>query len=449
MKNHYFLLFIILFVGSVTAQKKSTSVEFKNLIPHQIYQPKHLKNTHQSVLFIFTTDSVLQPVVKRFHKIANELSFLVVVAQVNEAITYDENIRNVRALFSKVDKQYALNYNQIYTIGIKEGAKVATSMASIYNKVKGVIACGSAMPSLKYTPKKNTFSFVAISNDENPRLFEIQLLLDYLNYRKFDTEFHLYAAHNLLPPEKVVYRVLQRFKVKAMNKGYIKIDSLFIDNAYQHNLAVVDTLVNKGKLLDAYDELSYMMNTFRFYKNIKPLKLRQREIKRRGPYRLQKQYMSNTFTKEIVMAEQYLLFLQEDMAEGNLQDLGFWDYEIKELTKQEKSKNAFNKKMAIRLKNLIFETTNHLLKTTKDTVKQDTRLFGNILLTLVKPNYYKAYLNSIQIACNKNDYGMALYYTEELFKNGFTNLQALKETEGTALLRIMPEFKEIVNKYLK
>jgi len=46
------------------------------------------------------------------------------------------------------------------------------------------------------------------------------------------------------------------------------------------------------------------------------------------------------------------------------------------------------------------------------------------------------------------NYEMALYYAEELFKNGFKNRKKVYAKEGISLLRITPEFKELVAKYL-
>ncbi|MGY8916543.1 MAG: alpha/beta hydrolase, partial [Flavobacteriales bacterium] len=46
------------------------------------------------------------------------------------------------------------------------------------------------------------------------------------------------------------------------------------------------------------------------------------------------------------------------------------------------------------------------------------------------------------------DFGTALFYMEELLKNGFTDKATLYSLEHTALLRITPEFNELVTKYL-
>ena len=47
------------------------------------------------------------------------------------------------------------------------------------------------------------------------------------------------------------------------------------------------------------------------------------------------------------------------------------------------------------------------------------------------------------------DYGTALFYLEELLKNGYTDKSELYELENTALFRITPEFNMLVEKYLR
>ncbi|RUA19040.1 MAG: alpha/beta hydrolase, partial [Flavobacteriia bacterium] len=42
-----------------------------------------------------------------------------------------------------------------------------------------------------------------------------------------------------------------------------------------------------------------------------------------------------------------------------------------------------------------------------------------------------------------------LFYLEEALKNGFKDKEKLYGLEGTALLRITPEFNELVSNYLK
>jgi hypothetical protein len=72
-----------------------------------------------------------------------------------------------------------------------------------------------------------------------------------------------------------------------------------------------------------------------------------------------------------------------------------------------------------------------------------------MLKTITSPMEYPYYLQIISNSAKIEDFGTALFYTEELLKKGYTDKKELYNLKDTALLRITPEFNELVAKYLK
>ena len=72
-----------------------------------------------------------------------------------------------------------------------------------------------------------------------------------------------------------------------------------------------------------------------------------------------------------------------------------------------------------------------------------------MLKTITAPKEYSNYLKIISNSAKNDDFGTALFYTEELLKHGYTNKTELYDLKDAALLRITPEFNELVAKYLK
>lgn len=72
-----------------------------------------------------------------------------------------------------------------------------------------------------------------------------------------------------------------------------------------------------------------------------------------------------------------------------------------------------------------------------------------MLKTLISPKEYHNYLNIISNSAKNEDYGTALFYVEELLKNGFSDKNKLYALKDTALLIISLEFNDLVSKYLK
>ena len=85
----------------------------------------------------------------------------------------------------------------------------------------------------------------------------------------------------------------------------------------------------------------------------------------------------------------------------------------------------------------------------EDVVDYEALNLLHMLKTITSPKDYNAYLEVISISSKMEDYGTALFYLEELLKNGYTDKSGLYSLEHTALFRIMPEFNEMVEKYLK
>ena len=82
-------------------------------------------------------------------------------------------------------------------------------------------------------------------------------------------------------------------------------------------------------------------------------------------------------------------------------------------------------------------------------VNEEALSFLWMVKTITSPKEYKNYLSIISDSAKHEDFGTALFYLEELLKNGYTNTTELYALEHTALFRITPEFNTIVDKYLQ
>lgn len=74
-------------------------------------------------------------------------------------------------------------------------------------------------------------------------------------------------------------------------------------------------------------------------------------------------------------------------------------------------------------------------------------LFINILLTIINHHNTKAYLHVLDYASSKGDFEMAYYYLEELLENGYKNADEINSYKGIEMLRIMPQYRDILKQY--
>lgn len=122
-----------------------------------------------------------------------------------------------------------------------------------------------------------------------------------------------------------------------------------------------------------------------------------------------------------------------------------------EIKKYIASPDPLEKEMGMRLLgflNALIED-NINLELAQNPVNDEALSFLWMVKTITAPKEFSNYLNIISDSAKYEDFGTALFYLEELLKNGYENKSELYILEHTALLRITPEFNEIIDKYLK
>lgn len=124
---------------------------------------------------------------------------------------------------------------------------------------------------------------------------------------------------------------------------------------------------------------------------------------------------------------------------------------MEELKKYDKKPDPFEQQMGKRLLGYLNALIEDNIDIEKEypVVNDEALSFLWMLKTITEPKAYSYYLNIISDSSKYEDFGTALFYLEELLKNGYEDKARLYSLEHTALLRIMPEFNAIVNKYLK
>ena len=181
------------------------------------------------------------------------------------------------------------------------------------------------------------------------------------------------------------------------------------------------------------------------------LKISKKTLVRSKTYRTNKRLQNNYFLKESLTKEDYGYYLEEDILTYNYNNLGWWNYQMSELDKMDKSSNEFEKRMSSRLRgflNALISDNINIISTDKQ-VDLEALNFLNQLKTITDPKNSDNYLKVISYSSQVEDYGTAIFYLEELLKTGYDNKEELYNLEHTALFRITPEFNAMIAKYLK
>lgn len=370
---------------------------------------------------------------------------------VNDSLSLTENVLVSRRMFNTVLSLFPIQKGRVYTAGFSGGARIASVIPTFISEVKGVISCGSSFFNMDVLSSKKPVHFISIVGVEDfnyPRVLRIKKRLDVL---KFPNQILIFDEGSKWPPPHHLSKAMGYFDLEAMAKNIIPKDSVFISRSYDESMLETNNLVSENRSVEAYRMLNEIAEIYKPFQKTDYLNESIKALKRSTTYKSQNRSQNAIFFKESLIKEDYDYYLEEDILTYNYNNLGWWNYQMGELAKHKKSSNIFERQMGIRLDSYL----NALIEDNIDLTQLDGPVdeqslnFLWMLKTITAPSDFSNYLKVISLNAKVEDYSTALFYLEELLKNGYKNTNELYTLENTALLRITPEFNALVAKYLK
>ncbi|WP_116770706.1 alpha/beta hydrolase [Maribacter litoralis] len=369
----------------------------------------------------------------------------------SDSLSISENVLIANRMFNSVFSTIPTEKNRAYTVGFGSGAMFASILPTFIGKLDGVISIGAAIGNVEILNPKKPFQFVGLVNRSDYNFTEMNNSKDLLNKLKFPNELIVFDGERLLPESDLIVNAFRMLTLTSMAKGHIVKNDSLVTSSYNRFLTLANNHLNDQKPLLARYQLLDMEKIFNPFMELDSLKATQKTMKRSTIYRQANRSQNSYFLKESFTKEDYSYYLEEDVISYNYANLGWWNFQMQELDKLDKSANLYERQMSSRLRGYI----NALVSDNIDFVSAQENLDFEALnllymvKTITSPKEFDAYLKVISISSKMENYGTALFYLEELLKNGYTDKNSLYSLEHTALFRIMPEFNEMVEKYLK
>ncbi|MEB8329755.1 alpha/beta hydrolase [Flavobacteriaceae bacterium KMM 6897] len=417
-----------------------------------LYLPKGFDTSKNwPVIFLFDEKGRGRQLVRFFQEAAEKEGYILAASNsIHDSLPISQNILISNRMINKTFQLFSIHPKRIYTGGIANGGRLASVIPVFVPNIEGVVSFGGSLGNVEVLSSKNMFHYIGIVSKED---YHYTLMLAdelILNSLKFPNQLLLLDDGNKLQELHHLQKAMQIFTLASMAKGNIDMDESFVDQTYKANLVEIDELIAANKLLEAEKLIQETQSVYRVHKKADDLKEKLKSLKKNKLFRVQRRNESNVFFKESLIKEDYSYYLEEDVLTYNFNNLGWWKYQMEELKKYEKGQNEAERQMGKRLYgyvNALVDGTEDILE--KETmVDEDALLFVLMLKTITEPTANEPYLQIISISSKIEDYGTALFYMEELLKNGFLDKATLYNLEHTALLRITPEFNELVTKYL-
>ncbi|RAV27723.1 dienelactone hydrolase family protein [Sinomicrobium soli] len=355
--------------------------------------------------------------------------------------SYEANFYVAKKLFDLVFRSFSVDKGRIYTAGFGEGGRLATAVAVLSDDVDGVLAVGGAIPGhSSYVPVKNDFVFVGMAGDESTYYREMQGTISLLESRKFQARMVVYDGNGHYPDARYTDRALRILTLQSMAKGAVP--SVLKDSLFEADMVYNKWLEGQGRALNAFDELGSMREHYPEDRFKDVLKERKKTLRKNDTFRKQRRDSYGIEEEETFYMEDYISFLSADILTGDTGQLPSWEGELNALDKPGKEGNIPRRKMARRIRNMLEAAIEATIA--KGELKDNQLLFANAFLVLLDPEAEDACLEVIRYSTKNSEYGMALFYLEQLLKNGFTDVARLNAMEDIALLRILPEYSDIL-----
>ncbi|MDL5511607.1 alpha/beta hydrolase [Arenibacter sp. M-2] len=457
------IVFLFLGVGCLGYAQQITlkkgipidSIAVRDSIPESfsLYLPTSFEmDKNWPILLIFDMEGRGKRAIRMFMESAEKEGYVLAASNnVHDSLTTSRNILTTGRMLNDIIKMLPIQKDRIYSSGFSSGARFASVLPIFLKDISGVISCGAGYPNIELLDTNNLFHFIGIVGKEDFAYPEMLISKSVLGRLKFPSQLLVFKGGHEWPNTDYLEKALEIFTLSAMAKGLKEKDEAYVNDTYTKNLREINLLISSGKLIEADNLLDEVMSVYRVLKDTDSLKKIRRELKKDKLFKTMTRNENATLLKESFIKEDYVYYLEEDLATYNYNNLGWWIYQMGELKKYDNSKIEAEKEMGKRLLGYV----NALIEDNMDIVNSGSEVDQEVLSllwmlkTITDPSDYDYYLKIIANSARMDDYGTSLFYLEELLKQGYTDKAELYSLENTALLRITPEFNEIVAKYLK
>ena len=402
------------------------------------------------VVFVFDPEGRGRAAAQLFRQGAEDQGYIIVASNnITKGDSLLNNLRVASRMMNTTFNYLPIDQNRVYTAGFAEGAEVASAIPAVFKNVQGVIGAGGVWMNPDLLKKENKFSFIGISGTRDPRLYDMEEMVRFLKMKGFSSTLKKFDGGHEWPSSNMISSVLGELTLQAMAKGYRPQNLQMVENLFQFDIAIAESLRRQREFYEAYQYLEQMESTYALYDKKDQIRDLQKEIKRNKVFRQQRRnYNSAAYLEDETKAE-YVYYFDEDVALANFDNLPWWGQQVQLLNKYQEGKDEAEGEMAYRLQGMLESMADKAFVNLKERkAPVDFLVFTAILQTIFDKEDPDGYMNIISVTAQNRDYETALLYLEDLLKTGYKDMEALYDIPGTLDLKLSPEYNNLIQKYL-
>ena len=389
MKNVFIFMFTCL--GSLlSAQQFETGVVIDSLPvannlneTFALYLPKvYDPNKGLPILFVFSPSGNGKKGIEVFVKAAETYNHIIVCSNNSRNGPMGQNFEITQRLFTHIFSDFNILQNRIYLAGFSGGSRLATAIATLSDKIEGVIACGAGFSSSpSHIPSKQSFSYVGICGDRDMNYSEMIKVNRYLNRIQFTNTLFTFDGNHEWPPNDQILMAFEWLETKAHKKGYLKKPSDELMTNYLKTLGQAKNYIENDRPLIAVEYYERAVNTYGSFFNLDSILHNIKNIKKKKSYTNTLKSRKKAFEKEEVLSSLYLTRFKKDYLDPEKVNLKWWEKEVEKLNKQESKSDVQMTKMLERLRFKVFVMAFQETRLNSEANKKQ-RDFGKFIVSL-------------------------------------------------------------------
>lgn len=402
------------------------------------------------IIFVFDGEGRGKSAARLFQLAAEEQGYIIVASNdIGAEKSLEENLLTAVRLVQEVTRILPVDLKAVSYAGFAKGAGVATSLPLILNDTHGVIYVGDQLFNLELLKGKEPFAAIGIVGNQQVNLGIMET--GAIQLRAFGYPGILYVFEGGLewPSGQLISSAVGSLTLEAIRSKKHPSDEALVAKLYQQDLGMAEKLTSADNFLMAQNFLESLTEK---YKGIHPTDEVKEKLKVLGKskdFREQRERYQEVLEKEDRLWNDFVYYFNEDVATANFDNLGWWNYQKLELQKLTEGEDKLEAAMGFRLLDLLEALSRQkLVEIEKKDFPLESKLLAYMLATVFDQQNFDAYKKVISLSTMDNDYPNALFYLEEMLKNGYKDLDALYEIEGTLGLKLSRDYNWIIKKYL-
>lgn len=462
MKKLVLLLFVIISL-QISAQelrlKKGVVVDgikVSDSLPQSfsLFLPSNFNTAKKwPVMFIVDYNDKEKQVIRLLANTAEREGYILAASNnLNDTLSISKNILAFTKTYNAIVGMLPVNDSQVYISGFNAGGRLATTIPAFISNIDGVLSYNAAIGNIEIINVDKPYQYVGIVSSSNYNYMAMLNNQTILNRLKFPNQLFVVDDAKEWPNQNSIDKAFSIFKLSAMAKVNVTKDTTYVTETFTTVTNEINNLVAANKLKKAKDLIDQSIVVYKPFKDIEALKDKSNELRKNKIYKSLKRAENNVFFKEQSLKDDFNYYIEEDAYTYNFNNLGWWAHQIDEINKFKNSTNQEQQKMGgHRLHSYLVALTDDFTDANlaEKNIDYDALSFLYMLKTIIDPEAYEAYLKIISLSAKNDDFGTSIFYLEELLKNGYTNAGKLYDLEFTTLLKITPEYNQLIEKYLK